>query len=83
MCRTADLLDRLEAAVAADGPMLGDRIHPAAIEARQQRIAFARLSAALRLPAGEQDDGSRSGGAERRPQRRVGVRGVYAPRGVA
>ncbi len=56
----------------------GDRANPAAVEARQQRIALARLLAALRLPAGEEDD--RQAGA--RAQRRVGVRGVYGVRGA-
>ncbi|HLM07095.1 MAG TPA: hypothetical protein VK402_18085 [Blastococcus sp.] len=47
------------------------------MEARQQRIALARLLAALRLPAGEEEAG------DRRPQRRMGVRGVYGVGGVA
>jgi hypothetical protein len=76
MLRTVDVLDELEARVAADGVMLsssqGDRAHPALVEARQQRITLARLQAALRLPAGEEE-----GGEQRRPQRRSGVRGVY------
>ncbi len=81
MVRTVDTLDALEARVAADGVLLsssqGDRAHPALVEARQQRITLARLQAALRLPAGEEDDGD-----QRRPQRRMGVRGVYGVRGV-
>jgi hypothetical protein len=79
--RTIDALDALEARVSADGPLLGssqgDRAHPALVEARQQRIALARLLAALRLPAGEEEAG------DRRPQRRMGVRGVYGVGGVA
>ena len=55
----------------------GRRAHPALVEARQQRIALARLLAALRLPAGEEEAG------DRRPQRRMGVRGVYGVGGVA
>ncbi len=70
--RTVDLLDELDRRVRADGPIVsssqGDRAHPAAVEARQQRIALARLLASLRLPSGEEDG---------RPQRRVGVRGTY------
>jgi hypothetical protein len=42
------------------------------VAARQQRIALARLLAALRLPAGAEGDHH----ASARPQRRVGVRGV-------
>ena len=78
--RTVDLLDALDKSVRADGALhdspQGLRAHPAAVEARQQRIALARLLAALRLPAGEEEAGE-----TRRPQRR-GVRGVYALRGV-
>lgn len=81
-CRTVDLLAKLDAEVRRDGPLLdssqGLRAHPAATEARQQRIALARLLAALRLPAGE--DGDQQAGA--RPQRRVGARGVYGIRGA-
>ncbi len=67
--RTVDLLDALQAALDADGPLVDGRAHPAAVESRQQRIALARLLAALRLPDEDQHD--------RRPQRRVGARGVY------
>src|SRR4051794_18937795 len=80
--RTVDLLADLDAEVRRDGPMLespqGRKAHPAAVEARQQRIALARLLAALRLPAGEAGD--QQAGA--RPQRRVGVRGAYGIRGA-
>jgi hypothetical protein len=72
MCRTVDQLDALFVLVERDG--LQDearRVNPALVEARQLRIAYARLSAALRLPAGE------DGEQVRRPQRRVGARGVY------
>jgi hypothetical protein len=77
-CRLVDLLDGLHAVVERDGPVLtapdgAVRVHPAVVEARQGRIALARLVAALRLP-GEDDV---------RPQRRVGVRGVYGVRGGA
>jgi len=81
-CRTVDVLDDLAAAVRRDGALVdspqGLRAHPAAVEARQQRIALARLVAALRLPSGT--EGDRQAGA--RPQRRVGARGVYGVRGV-
>ena len=76
LCRTADLLDDLDAAVQRDGAFaagqgLSPKVHPAVVEHRQQAIAYARLAAALRLPAGE------DGNEDRRPQRRVGARGVY------
>lgn len=81
--RTIDLLTELEQMVKAEGSVIdspqGRKAHPAAVEARQQRIALARLLAALRLPAGDEDD--KQSGA-RRPQRRAGVRGTYGIRGA-
>lgn len=69
--RTLSHLDDLADVVAAEGVMLPDgRVHPAVIEARQQRITAARLIAALRLPEDASDDG--------RPQRRGAPRGVYS-----
>jgi len=84
LCRTQTQLDRLDRIVRRDGPLVTDRFgeartHPAAVEARQLRIAYARMSAALRLPAGEEGDQQ----ATRRPQRRSGARGVYRLRGVS
>ena len=80
--RTVDLLDLLDAAVRRDGPLLegpqGTRAHPAAVEARQQRIALARLLAALRLPSGDVGDAK----VTARPQHRSGARGVYGIRGA-
>lgn len=82
--RTVDLLARLEVIVTEEGPVIdspqGRKAHPAAVEGRQQRIALARLLAALRLPAGDEED--RQSGA-RRPQRRAGARGVYGIKGTA
>lgn len=81
--RTVDLLAKLDAEVRRDGPLLpspqGLKAHPGAVEARQQRIALARLLAALRLPAGDASDVQ----AGARPQRRVGTRGVYGVTGAA
>ena len=72
-CRTADALDGLQALLEIEGLMgetsQGPRVHPALVEARQQRVVFARLLVALRIPAGEQDDG--------RTTQTRGVRGVY------
>ncbi len=80
--RTVTVLATLDAAVRRDGPLLdspqGVKAHPAAVEARQQRIALARLLAALRLPAGSEGDVQ----ASARPQRRTGARGVYQIRAV-
>jgi hypothetical protein len=75
--RTVDLLTQLDAAVRRDGPLVpasdgGVKAHPAAVEARQQRITLARLIAALRLP--DEETGTR-------PQRRGGARGSYGIRG--
>lgn len=79
--RTVDVLDRLAEIVARDGDMVatsqGPRMHPAVVEARQLRIAFARQVAALRLPDGESGDESLG-----RRQRRSGVRGMYKLRSV-
>jgi hypothetical protein len=81
-CRTVDVLTVLDANVRKDGPLIespqGVKAHPAAVEARQQRIALARLLAALRLPSGEAGDEQQNA----RPQRRVGARGVYGIRGA-
>lgn len=72
---TADLVEELASVVAREGVIVrspqGEKVHPALVEVRQQRIALARLLAALRVPLAEEEDGSA------RPQRRVGVRGVY------
>ncbi len=80
--RTVDLLAELDVAVRRDGPLLdgaqGTRAHPAAVEARQQRITLARLLAALRLPSGEAGDAK----VTARPQRRSGARGVYGITGT-
>lgn len=84
MVRCVDLLDELAKIAQRDGtivpgPALTTRVHPALVEARQARITLARLSAALRLPAGEEGDEQQGA---RRPQRRVGARGVYGIRGA-
>jgi hypothetical protein len=72
--RTVDLLETLDAVVRRDGPMVerGKRAHLALVKARQLKIAFARLLAALRPPDGVAGDESRG-----RRQRRVGARGTY------
>lgn len=71
--RTVDLLDGLEGIIRRDGAVIdspqGRKPNPAAVEARQQRIALARLLAVLRLPSGDEQDA-------KRPPRRA-VRGVY------
>ncbi len=80
--RTVDLLADLDVLVKAEGSMVdspqGRKAHPAAVEARQQRITLARLLSALRLPSGEEGDQQ----ASARPQRRGGARGVYGIRAV-
>lgn len=81
--RTVDQLDALHEissreGLVVDGPH-GSKAHPALTEARQLRIALARVVAALRLPAGDEGDGS----ATRRPQRRAGARGIYSINGGA
>jgi hypothetical protein len=70
-CRTVDALDALQNLVNQEGHLSnssqGVRVHPALVELRQQRIALARLFAALHIPTGE-DTG--------RTQHRS-IRGVY------
>jgi hypothetical protein len=72
-CRGLDSLDDMQALLDAEGitsqSSQGMRMHPALAELRQQRLALARLLIALRIPAGEVDDG--------RVQGRSGLRGVY------
>ncbi|WP_256842565.1 terminase [Ornithinimicrobium cryptoxanthini] len=79
-CRLADLCDQLQGTLDAEGIMAessqGARVHPAAVELRQQGIALARLMTALRIPAGESTDHGRT-------QHRPGVRGVYGIGGGA
>ncbi len=74
--RTADSIDALQSVLDAEGHMgessQGPRVHPALVELRQQRIALARLIAALRIPAGEEDG---------RTQVRGMLRDVYGLRG--
>jgi hypothetical protein len=84
LCRTADILDTLQAIVDRDGVLAessqGMRAHPALVELRQQRIAFARLVSAMQLPSGLA--APQPGGAQPvQPQRRPGVKGVYAING--
>src|SRR5258708_6833379 len=81
MCRTVDQLDELAAVIAAGE--LGSGMYGsgwAVAEARQQRIAFARLAAVLRLPAGT--EGTRQAG-ERPPPRPGGPGAVPMRRSPA
>lgn len=78
--RTLDALDALQERLDADGVIVespqGLKAHPALPELRQQRIALARLLAALGVPSGVED-------AEQPKQQRRAVRGVYGVGGVA
>jgi phage terminase small subunit len=53
-CRTRDRIVQLDAAVASDGLMItssqGSRLHPAVVEARQQRHTLAQLLKTLDIP---------------------------------
>lgn len=79
---TVSLLEKLEAEIRCVGALVdspqGRKANPAAVEARQQRIALARLLAALRIPTGEVGDEQ----SNARPRRRVGVRGTYGIKGA-
>lgn len=74
--RTIDQLDALHAIVEAEGLVVtghgSTKAHPALRSADQLKITLARLLAALRLPAGDEDEPAQT----RRPQRRFGARGV-------
>jgi len=48
--RQLDLVERLHGIVSADGPMLGDRLHPAATELRQARDLLRKLLCQLAMP---------------------------------
>ncbi|MHA6511323.1 hypothetical protein [Tessaracoccus sp. Z1128] len=73
-CHTVDACHALEAIVTAEGVVhdspQGKRAHPALVEARQQRLALAKLVASLRIPLDDQQ------AAGRQPQQRVGIRPV-------
>ncbi|WP_299956711.1 hypothetical protein [uncultured Modestobacter sp.] len=75
--RVADTCADLQAMLDRDGLMLGDHIHPASVELRQQRLLLGRLIVALRVPLGEQDGGETAPRTQYR-----GMRGPYAPRGL-
>lgn len=70
-CRIRDRIVQLDDAVKSDGIMLmssqGMRVHPAVAEARQQRLALARMLATLGIPPLGEDSLPKA-----RP-----VRGVY------
>ena len=74
--RVTDTCTDLQALLDRDGLLVRDRIHPASVELRQQRLLLGRLIVALRVPSGDTGDE----GAPRRQYR--GLRGPYAPRGV-
>ncbi len=74
--RVADTCTDLQAMLDRDGLLLRDRIHPASVELRQQRLLLGRLIVALRVPLGDTGDEHAS-----RTQYR-GLRGPYAPRGL-
>lgn len=71
-CRLRDHISLLDDVVKADGVMStssqGVRVHPALVEARQSRLALARLLATLSIPPLEDDlpNASRARGVYRR-----------------
>ena len=69
-CQTLDIIDDLQQTITTLGVDVAAR---ELTEIRQQRLAYARLLAALRLPSGSVGDEAK----DRRPQRRTGARGVY------
>ena len=79
-CRTKDLLNDLDLTIRREGLIVqseqGPKVHPAVIEARQQKTSLNQLSASLRLPSDEGEEGVA------RPQRRGGARRAYGIRGA-
>ena len=74
LVRVVDRLDQLHDILVAEGLVVaggavGAKAHPALIEARQLAVTQARLTVALRLPLGDDED-------VKRPPRRV-MRGVH------
>jgi len=65
-----DNCESLQAIAGKEGLLLEDRVHPATIELRLQRVLLVKLLADLRIP---DDD-------EPRPPRRSGSRGAYGKR---
>src|SRR3712207_3331689 len=77
--RVTDTCADLQAMLDRDGLLLRDRIHPASVELRQQRLLLGRLIVALRVPSGDTGDeegaprtqyrgrGGRNGRAGRNP----------------
>src|ERR671921_1673917 len=51
--RVADTCTDLQAMLDRDGLLLRDRIHPASVELRLQRLLLGRLIVALRVPSGD------------------------------
>jgi hypothetical protein len=81
--RVADTCADLQVMLDRDGLMLGDRIHPASVELRQQRLLLGRLIVALRVPLGDTGDEESPDGGERPPRTQYrGMRGLYRPRGL-
>jgi hypothetical protein len=76
--RVADVCADLHGITSQEGLLVDGRIHPAAVELRQQRVLLARMIVALRVPLDE--DGDVKPGGTRTQYR--GTRGVYAPRGL-
>ena len=75
--RVADTCTDLQAMLDRDGLLVRNRIHPASVELRQQRLLLGRLIVALRVPSGD------TGGEEDAPRTQYrGLRGPYAPRGL-
>jgi hypothetical protein len=76
----ADICEQLQRTVSQEGPLLGGKAHPAAVELRLQRITLTRILVALRVPLGDEAADSKHGPP--RLQRR-GTRGVYRLRGAS
>jgi phage terminase small subunit len=87
-CRTLDVLDQLDAVTDAEGAVVdspqGRKANPSVVEARQHRLAFGRLLAALGIPAdADEAAGAESGAASRQRSGSAPFRGLYSLGGGA
>ena len=55
-CRQLDLCEKLHGILAKEGPRLGDRVHPCAVELRLARDLLRKMTAQLAIPDGDPED---------------------------
>ena len=72
--RQLDLVERLHGIATAEGPMLGDRLHPAVIELRQARDLLRKLLSQLAMPDTDAGEESPPSARSRKAQRAAETR---------